>query len=243
LMQQGARSVILVERSGMGNTRQIMRQLGAIQLIQNLGAVFLSLEELGAEDWRHKALPGSHWLQGVEVPGFLLEKPCVVQICNLNTHRFGGQFSASLKNSVGLIAKYGRKDSYNYMKELHQSPDQCQMIAEINQLYSPSMAIMDATQSFIVGGPDSGETAVPGVVLASRDRVALDAVGVAILQYFGADVSFGGKTIFDHLQIKRAVELELGAKSAEEICLVTDDKRSRALADILENLLRRSSEQ
>ena len=240
LMQQGARSVVLVERSGMGDTRKIMEQLGTISSIRNLGGAYLPLEEMGENEWRHMDLPGSHWLRGVDAPGFLIDGACLVQICNLNAHRFGGQFSASLKNSIGLIAKYARKDSYNYMKELHASPDQCQMIAEVNQLYAPAMVIMDAIQSFIVGGPESGESATPGVLLASRDRVALDAVGMSILQHFGAESSLPEEVIFDHQQIKRAVELELGAQSAEEIRLVTDDSESRALAAILENLLKRS---
>jgi uncharacterized protein (DUF362 family) len=243
LMQQGARSVILVERSGMGNTRNIMEKLQAVESIRNLGAAFLPLEEMESEDWRHMDLPDSHWLRGVEAPGFLVEGACIVQVCNLNTHRFGGQFSASLKNSIGLIAKYSKNDSYNYMKELHASSDQCRMIAEVNQLYSPTMVIMDAVQSFIVGGPESGESANPGVFLASRDRVALDAVGIAILQHFGAESSLPGEVIFDHQQIKRAVELGLGARSAEEIRLLTDDKESSALAAILENMLSRSSGQ
>lgn len=156
IMQQGARSVILVERSGMGDTRQVLERLQATESIRNLGAVLLPLEEMAAEDWKHQELPGSHWGRGIEAPGFLLDGACVVQVCNLNTHRFGGQFSASLKNSIGLIAKYDRKGTYNYMKELHASPDQCQMIAEVNQLYSPALVIMDAVQSFIDGGPESG---------------------------------------------------------------------------------------
>jgi len=34
-----------------------------------------------------------------------LEAEKVVQTCCLKTHRFGGHFTLSLKNSVGLVAK------------------------------------------------------------------------------------------------------------------------------------------
>jgi uncharacterized protein (DUF362 family) len=243
LSQEGARRIILVERSGMGDTRQILEKLQAAELLRKLGAGFLPLEEMEAEAWIHKDLSGSHWVRGVEAPCFLVEDACVVQICNLNMHRFGGQFSASLKNSIGLIAKYGEKGMYNYMKELHTSPDQCQMIAEVNQLYSPELVIMDAIQSFIIGGPESGESANPEILLASRDRVALDAVGMAILQHYGAEAPLRDQTIFDQGQIKRAVELGLGAQSAEEISLVADDRESRSVAAKLESLLKKDSGQ
>lgn len=242
LMQQGSRRIILVERSGMGDTRQILEKLNAVESLRKLGAGFLPLEEMEAEAWRPKDLSGSHWVRGVEAPSFLVEGACVVQICNLKTHRFGGQFSASLKNSIGLIAKYDEKGVYNYMKELHASSNQCQMIAEVNQLYSPELVIMDAVQSFIIGGPESGESATPGILLASQDRVALDAVGMAILQHFGAEAPLRDQPIFEHGQIKRAVELGLGAQSAEEISLVADDRESRSLAAKLENLLKKGSD-
>ena len=100
---------------------------------------------------------------------------------------------------------------------------------------------MDALQIFINGGPESGELAHPGVIAASRDRVALDAVGLAVLRRFGAGPPLDRGAIFDQEQIKRAVELDLGVRSAKGIRLLTDDDQSRALASRLGNLLNESS--
>jgi uncharacterized protein (DUF362 family) len=237
LREKGARNITLVERSGMGFTRDVVEMLDVPKIIKDMGITFLPLEELGSGEWKKVDIPESHWKDGVEAPNFLIQGGCVVQVCNLKTHRFGGQFSASLKNSIGLIAKYSQKGSTNYMKELHASPYQCLMIAEVNQIYSPELIIMDAVQSFISGGPESGETADSGIIAASRDRVALDAAGLAILRYFGAGKHMNWMSIFEQEQIKRAVELGLGAQSSKDIRLIAGDEAGSALTAKLKDLL------
>ena len=230
--------ILLVERSGMGTASEIWERLGIRKLAKELEIVLMPLEDLPATEWRKENLPGSHWQRGVEAPKLLNGGTCVVQICNLKTHRFGGQFSASLKNSIGLIAKNSQTGSYyNYMKELHSSSEQCQMIAEVNQIYAPGLVVMDAMQCFVEGGPESGETADAQVAAASRDRVALDAVGLALLRHNGARPPLNQMAIFEQAQIKRAVELKLGVQSAKEIRLLTDDEESRVLATQLDALL------
>ena len=59
------------------------------------------------------------------------------------------------------------------------------MIAEVKTAYKPELVVMDGVEAFVRAGPAEGKRVRPGVVLAGRDRVALDAVGVAILRLFG----------------------------------------------------------
>ena len=238
LKSEKSRKITLLERSGMGDTGAVMNALGAVDLIQELGVEFSPLESLAQDKWRQVVLPGSNWKNGIEVPDLLSPEACVVQVCNLKTHRFGGEFSASLKNSIGLIPKYSPSNSnLNYMAELHASPYQCQMIAEVNQVYSPRLVIMDAVQVFVGGGPETGNLASPGIIAASRDRVAIDAVGLAILRLYGAGFPLNKDGVFDQIQIKRAVELELGAVSAEQIQLIPHDAESWDMAERIKGLL------
>jgi len=60
------------------------------------------------------------------------------------------------------------------------------MIAEINNHYNLDFVVMDGIKAFIIGGPDKGTLAEPNLLLASKDRVALDAVGTTILKMYGA---------------------------------------------------------
>jgi uncharacterized protein (DUF362 family) len=237
LREKGSGRIRLVERSGMGLTREILGKLGTLEQIEKLGIDFLPLEEIASKDWQKVDLPGSHWANGIEIPAFLTQKAGIVQVCNLKTHRFGGQFSASLKNSIGIIAKYSATHSHNYMSELHASKYQCAMIAEANVAYSPDLVLMDAIQVFIKGGPESGELAHPGMVAASRDRVALDSVGLALLHHFGAEVPVSQGAILAHEQLKRAVELGFGIKSEKEIQFLTLDKAGQSMAAQLEGIL------
>jgi uncharacterized protein (DUF362 family) len=238
LRQRNCARVILVERSGMGRTRDVWQKLGVPDLAKRLNLSLVALDEIPSETWRHEELKNSHWKRGVEIPNLLRAETCVVQICNLKTHRFGGHFSASLKNTLGLIAKYSSQPPrYNYMAELHSSPDQRSMIAEVNQIYAPRLVVMDAIQVFVNGGPERGDLAYPEMIAASQDRVAIDAAGVALLRLHGAGPPLSRGTVFDQDQLKRAVELELGAKSVQEIQFLTsDDTGSRLAAQITASL-------
>ena len=113
---------------------------------------------------------------------------------------------------------------YDYMYELHGSPFQRLMIAEINASYPVDFVIMDAAKAFVDGGPDKGTEVAPGLMLASADRVALDAAGVALLREFGC-TSLGKKPVFELDQIRRAAELGVGAASAAAVELVPLDER------------------
>jgi uncharacterized protein (DUF362 family) len=231
LRRAGCGRITMVERSGMGSASEIWKQLGTAQLARRLELELLPLDDLRDSDWRVEQLDGSHWKRGVEVPRFLTGETCVVQICGANTHRFGGVFSASLKNSIGLVAKYSHDaQRYNYMQELHASPDQRLMIAEVNQVYAPALVVMDAFESFMSGGPESGELGVPGILAVSSDRVAIDAVAVSVLRGYGAGDPIRRTNVFEHEQLKRAAELKIGAGSAEQVRLLAADALSRNAA-------------
>ena len=47
----------------------------------------------------------THWLRGFYMAKVFHDADKIVQTCCLKTHRFGGHFTLSLKNSVGLVAK------------------------------------------------------------------------------------------------------------------------------------------
>jgi len=237
LYNMGAQTITLADRSGMGNTRTVMQQTGVLDLAQELGFKTIVLDDLPESAWIVQQSADFHWSRGYAVPKLLLEAECVVQTCNLKTHRYGGHFTMSLKNSVGFAAKTVTSGSYNYMQELHNSPQQRHMIAEINAAYAPSLIVMDGVEAFVDGGPDKGTKVNSEVVLARTDRIALDAVGVAILRLFGTTPEVSRGRIFEQEQIARAVELGLGIDSPDKIDFITDDTASQAYAEKIRNTL------
>ena len=195
------------------------------------------LDELTADYWRMMTLPGMHWEEGFPMPVPCLLSGALVQTCCLKTHRYGGHFTMSLKNSVGMVANQLIGRRHNYMNELHGSPDQRLMIAEINAAYTPALVLLDGLEAFVNGGPDRGSIVTPNVMLAGTDRIAIDAVGVAILRKFGTTSEVMEGPIFELEQIARAVELGLGASSPAEIEFVTGDSESARYAEELGEIL------
>ncbi len=237
LTSMGAGYITIGDRSGMGDTRLVMQSKGVYTLADELGVSTLVFDELDAENWELRQPSGSHWLAGFAVPKPVLAADGIVQTCCLKTHRYGGHFTLSLKNSVGLAAKRIPGNAYNYMTELHNSVHQRRMIAEINQVYQPDLVLLDGMEAFINGGPARGSKVFPGVILAGSDRVAVDAVGVAILRYFGTTPEVSGGKIFEQEQIARAVELGLGVSEPGRIDFVTGDERSKEFGRELMDLL------
>jgi uncharacterized protein (DUF362 family) len=232
----GARTITVADRSGMGDTRSVMQQVGVFDLAKELGFAPVVLDELEEQDWVVRQLKDFHWSRGYAVPRLLLEAECVVQTCNLKTHRYGGHFTLSLKNSVGLAAKTVN-GSYDYMHELHNSPYQRHMIAEINTAYAPALIVMDGVEAFVNGGPDRGQKVQSEVVLAGTDRIAIDALGVAVLRLFGTTPEVSRGKVFEQEQIARAVELGLGVDSPQKIEIVADDDTGRAYAEKIKSML------
>jgi uncharacterized protein (DUF362 family) len=237
LKSAGSGEVVLAERSGMGNTRRVLEDRGVFKLAGDLGFKAVVLDEVPLEGWTEIGPDGLHWLRGFKIAKIFTEADKVVQTCCLKTHRFGGHFTMSLKNSVGLVAKRDPAGVYDYMAELHASPFQRLMIAEINRFYQVDMIIMDAREGFTKGGPEAGELVKPNLMLASKDRVAIDAVGVAILRSYGTTPQVMDEKIFDLEQIHRAAELGVGVNSSSNIRLVPLDRESEKASETIHRIL------
>lgn len=237
LQAMGADAIAVGDRSGMGDTRQVMEAKGVLRMADALGFETVVLDDLTDADWELMQFPGSHWANGFPVARPVLEADGVVQTCCLKTHQYGGHFTLSLKNSVGIVAKYVPGERYNYMDELHYGGHQREKIAEINAAYAPDLVVLDGVEAFVNGGPHEGRRVNAGVVLAGTDRVALDAVGVALLRYFGTTDAVSQGPIFAQAQIAHAVALGLGVDSPEKIELVTGDDESAAYAEAIQAIL------
>jgi len=237
LKAMGAGPLTIGDRSGMGDTRAVMERKNVFRLAKDAGAKVVVLDDLGRDDWELVTPPGMHWQQGFALPRMVRSAGGVVQTCCLKTHRYGGHFTLSLKNSVGLAAKIVPGNGHDFMRELHTSPHQRRMIAEINVGYRPDLVVLDGVEAFVTGGPDQGKRVEPGVILAGTDRVAIDAVGVALLRSFGTTPEVSRGAIFAQEQIARAVELKLGVANPRAIELVAADAASAAYAQKIRAVL------
>jgi uncharacterized protein (DUF362 family) len=234
LWAMGAASISLGERS-YPPTRQVMEQKRIVPLLEKRQVRVIDFDDLQPGDWVHCQPSGSHWPNGFRVARPILETDCLVSTGCLKTHQFGGVFTLSLKLHVGVVPSF--RNGFSYMQELHASANQQEMIAEINAPFSPDLIVMDGIDAFVDGGPATGKRVSGNMVWASTDRVAADAVGVAMLKHLGSNRTIMESPIFEQRQIKRAVEIGLGVQSASEIELVPADDQSCGCVDALDKLL------
>jgi uncharacterized protein (DUF362 family) len=206
-----------------------MERKGILPLLQDLDVDVVDFDTLDKKDWVKMNPTDTHWRDGFRVARPVLEAECLISTGCLKTHQFGGVFTLSLKLHVGVVPT--TRHGFDYMTELHTSPHQNKLIAEINQPFQPDLILIDGIDAFVDGGPATGKHVQGNLLLASTDRVAIDAVGVAVLKTLGSNQTIMQTRIFDHEQIARAAEIGIGVTSVEQIEIISATKESRLTRD------------
>jgi uncharacterized protein (DUF362 family) len=230
LQERDSAGILLGESSGPPNTGEVMAEKGIPDLAHDVGFDVVNYDEIPDNDWVHFQPNGTHWPEGFHLPRYVVDADYNVSTCCLKTHAYGGVFTMSMKLSVGLTPKPIRRG-------MHRSPDMRRMIAELNQGYTPDLIILDGVEAFVDGGPTRGDLKDGNVVVAGTDRVAVDAVGLAILKDLGSNDAIMGTPIFQQEQMARAVDVGLGVRGPGEIDLVSDDAEGTAYTEKLRAIL------
>src|SRR5439155_23593036 len=212
--EAGAQRVTVADSSGIIRfpSSANLATTGIKQAAESAGASVLALEE---EPWV-RVEPAS----AKALPRYYVSKPVYdadvfINLAVIKTHRFA-HYSCSLKNLVGIVHPRYRP-SVSFL-----SPDWHVRIAELNLAVHPHLTIADGTTLMIAGGPTSGTPAQADILLLSGDRIALDAVAVALMRTFGAWPKVTKQAVREQRHIARAIELGLGVQGTRHIELVTE---------------------
>jgi uncharacterized protein (DUF362 family) len=206
LYEHGASKVILGESSMFSlSTRKVLEDTGMLRKAEEAKAEVAPFDE---GKWVKIGTGGKH-LRTVSLPERALEAKKLVHVCCMKTHRWA-KFTLSLKLAVGFM-----KPSERMLLHARHLEEK---IADLNLVVHPSLIVMDGRKCFISGGPACGELRNPNVVLASGDRIAMDVEAIKVIENFeGASLT---DDPWSYTQIRRAVELEIGAKKGEEYKVV-----------------------
>jgi uncharacterized protein (DUF362 family) len=167
---------------------------------------------------------------GILVMRRIVESDHLINVPACKNHSFA-LFSLSMKNFMGAIGDSSRGIHFGNFQEIGRD------IAVLAGAFSPMMNVIDATTALLNGGPggDGGNAvrASPGLILASRDRVALDALAVSLIKFeLGRNDVPQPDASHDSLvdtrpwmfpQIVQGAELGLGVGSAAEVTLAFED--------------------
>jgi uncharacterized protein (DUF362 family) len=211
LARHGAGTVWVGDMAAVmsAGTPASMKACGIEAAARRAGAVPVHFEEHG---WVPVRLPGARHLDQVPVSEFVVKADLVLNLPVIKSHRWA-TYSVCLKNFVG--ATHAR-----YRPYLVDSAHWEEVVSELNLAYRPHLNLVDGTRVMYAGGPWRGDEAPLGVILAGPDRVACDAVAVALMKTFpGVAAGLGDRGVWDQRQIRHARALGLGAEDPRGLAL------------------------
>lgn len=95
---------------------------------------------------------------------------CIINICKMKTHQLE-RITGAMKNTFGCV--YGVNKSASHAKYPNAEVF-AKMTADLNQIVTPRLHIMDGIVAMEGNGPASGDPVKMNVIMASTDPVALD---------------------------------------------------------------------
>lgn len=193
-------------------TCHTMTNMGLKKVADDLGIQISYFDE---EDWVTVRHPKSRaWPDGIKIPRLVYEASGVILTPIMRPH-IDATFTMSLKLGVGLIDAVGRE-------WLHNGEAFYEKMVELNLTFSTDLVVVDGLKCFIDRPSNNRVVAEPGVIIASGNRVAADAVGASIMKQFGA-YGMTDHPVIAHKQFTLAEDLGLGKPGLDDIVLRTSD--------------------
>ena len=192
---------------------------GYRKVCTELGVRLVNLKEIG---FRETACKGEI-LSKAYISPLVLDSDFLVSLPKLKTHSFMA-FTGAVKNMYGIIP-YGFRCSFH--REYAKSEVFARMLVDIFSCAPPQLNIMDAIHAMEGEGPSAGSPKNVGLILASPDAVALDAVATKIIG-------------LDPMQIhttQNAAERGLGTARIEEIEILGEKIQNSAIKDFKQSAI------
>ncbi|MCL4533955.1 MAG: DUF362 domain-containing protein [Bacteroidetes bacterium] len=177
LQEAGVRQITVAEGPGDDPERKVFRVTGYDSLPARYGVKLL---DLNLERTRRVAVPDGRAFDELEIPRVVLDADAVIDIANLKTHSAALATLCS-KNLFGVppTPRYGL-GSYP-RKEFHQRGIH-KVIHDINRVVPIAYCVVDGTLAMEGDGPIKGEPVPMGLVIAGRNRLAVDTVGCHLMR-------------------------------------------------------------
>jgi uncharacterized protein (DUF362 family) len=159
---------------------------------------------------------------GFQMAELLFHVDHVINVPCCKTHE-QTWFTLTLKNFVGMVSPETR--SFFHGRTNRGLPWQegdpvsrleariipvCEAIAQLNLPVTPSLNIIDATRPLYSGSQKHGDSVQVDTIIASRDRIAADIAGVALMRTLGDEPRIHSISPWRHPMILHAQKLGLG---------------------------------
>jgi len=202
----GAAEVIIGEGGGVGmNMAEVFRVTGVDRVAQDVGAKLLDLTTGGLVP---QPVPGGKIFKRLRLPRAVLEANVIIDLAVMKTHDCL-PVSLSLKNMKGVLDEGDKRRCHRW--------GLTQAILDLNKVVLPELAIIDGTVGMEGPGPVHGLPVGLGVLVASWDPVAADAVAAKIMGFEPADLEYLRLAQEQGLGCADLSRVELRGLSIEEV--------------------------
>jgi len=195
------------------DTPESFEMSGLRQACRQLGVPLVNLREAGfvKVSGRGRRLPEAF------VSRLAAEADVIINLPKLKTHSLT-VLTGAIKNMYGTLPASRRRALHG---QFTHPTDFSQMLVDLAAMLPPHLSVMDAVQAMEGEGPGGGTVREVGLVLASRDSVALDAVAARIIGLEPLDVD----------TIRLADEQGLGCGRPGAIDIVGEELAGCVVAD------------
>lgn len=153
---------------------KLCRQTGMTDAAASLNAELIRFEDSSA-----KAVnPNGRFYKSFDIAQAVLDTDLLINIPKLKTHGLTG-ITGAVKNIFGCIP--GIRKGLFHAQAAEDRETFAQMLVDLLGVIKPRVNIMDAVVALEGDGPNAGSPKQIGLILASSDPVALDAVACAIV--------------------------------------------------------------
>lgn len=163
------------------------------------GAKLVQLEKKGVVE---RTVNGKAYF----ISSAVAEADVVINVCKLKTHNLT-LFTGAIKNMFGAIPGFKKSE---YHKQAPKVEEFSEIIVDIFSAVRPQLNIMDAIEIMEGNGPSAGRPKHLGMILASKDAVALDAIAAKIVGFEAGEI----------LTTEKAYQRGLGEKVIDRIAIL-----------------------
>ncbi|MCE5324473.1 DUF362 domain-containing protein [bacterium] len=153
---------------------KLCERTGMSAVASELGIPLVRFEE----DVVTAANPGAMFYHSFEVSRLALESDLIINISKLKTHGLTA-YTGAVKNIFGCIP--GVRKGLFHVQSAERSENFSQMLVDLLRVFRPAVNVMDAVIAMEGEGPNAGSPKQVGLIIASNDAVALDAVACSII--------------------------------------------------------------
>lgn len=158
--------------AGQAPTKQTFHVSGIARAAEEAGAELINFDVSGVEP-----INATGPIRILHLAKPVLEADVVISLPKLKTHS-AAVFTGAVKNMYGCIPGF-RKAEYHRM--VPKLKDFSELLVDIFAAARPVLVIMDAIVGMEGNGPSAGKPREVGLVVASEDSVAVDAVASSII--------------------------------------------------------------